>query len=71
MSDSRLQSRTAAVLGVQSTDVAISNRQGSEGSTTYIAVVKGRRYACSFGGGGILSYGMSTPPNCNLALDQD
>lgn len=71
VSDSKLARRTAASLGVQPEDVQISNRQGSEGSTTFIATVKGKRYACAFGGGGVLSMGFSTPPNCNLALDQN
>lgn len=68
LSDDRIARHTASVLGVNPQEVRISNRQNSGGSTSYVAEVRGRRFACVIGGGSISTYGMVSPPNCNQAL---
>ena len=67
MSDDRIVSNTAGVLGVSPDELTISERR-SDGATNtyYIAVTRsGRKYACTINGGGLLAMGLVNPPTCN------
>jgi hypothetical protein len=67
LSDDRIVSNTAGVLGVPPSDVTISDRR-TEGPTNtyYVAHTKARKtYACTINGGGFLAAGMTDPPTCN------
>lgn len=66
LSDDRIASNTAGVLGVPISDVTISNRR-SDGPTNtyYIAKTRKATYSCVINGGGLLAGGMTNPPVCN------
>jgi hypothetical protein len=68
LSDDRLASQTAGVLGVPVAQITISGRE-SQGptNTSYIAqdTKSGATYACTINGGGLLAAGMTNPPTCN------
>ena len=66
LSDDRIASNTAGVLGVSTTDVKITDRR-SDGPTNtyYTATTKKGSYGCVINGGGLLAGGMTNPPICN------
>ena len=67
LSDDRIASNTAGVLGVSPEDLTISNRR-SDGATNtyYVARTRsGREYACTINGGGLLAMGLVNPPTCS------
>jgi hypothetical protein len=64
LSDDRIASNTAGVLGVG--NVAVSNRRSTATNTYYDAVTKdGKHYACTINGGGALALGLTNAPTCN------
>jgi hypothetical protein len=66
LSNDRIISNTAGILGVPPSDVTISDRRADGPTNTYyIAHVKsGGEYACVINGGGMLAMGMTNPPSC-------
>jgi hypothetical protein len=66
LSDDRIASSTAGLLGVATTEVSISNRR-TDGptNTVYTATTKKGTYACVINGGGLLAAGITNPPVCN------
>lgn len=67
LSDDRIVSNTAGVLGVSPADVTIFDRR-TDGPTNTYYVAKTKRgieYACVINGGGLLAGGMTNPPICN------
>jgi hypothetical protein len=72
LTDDRIASNTASILGVAPDQLAISNRR-SDGATNtyYIAKTRaGREYACTINGGGVLATGLVNPPSCNPVVKQ-
>ncbi len=70
LSDDRITTNTAEVVGVAPTELTISNRR-SEGpaNTYYIATTaSGAQYVCVINGGGILDTGTARPPSCDRML---
>lgn len=67
LSDDRIASNTAGMLGVPPSDVTISERRTDGPTNTYyVATTKdGKSYACVINGGGLLAAGMTNPPQCN------
>ena len=65
LSDERLRSTTASVLGVRSETVTISDRREQMADTRYTArVSSGPTYDCVINGGGIFTLGMVHLPGC-------
>lgn len=65
LSDDRIQSSTAGVLGVSPEQVTISNRRyDGMTNTYYTANTAGRSYACTINGGTVLSLGIVNPATC-------
>lgn len=66
LSDDRIASSTAGVLGVPVSAVTISDRR-SDGPTNtyYTAKTHKATYSCVINGGGLLAAGMTNPPVCN------
>ena|SRR5882724_2258320 len=66
MSDDRIVSNTAGVIGVSPQDVTISDRRTDGPTNTYyIAHTRsGATYACVINGGGLLAAGITNPPTC-------
>lgn len=65
LSDDRLISNTAGVLGVPQNELTITNRREETPNTYYIATTKsGKKYACVINGGNMLTFGMTNPPSC-------
>lgn len=66
LSDDRIASSTAGVLGVSVNEVMITDRR-SDGPTNtyYTAKTRKATYACVINGGGLLAAGMTNPPVCN------
>jgi hypothetical protein len=70
LSDDRIRTNTAGILGVAPEDLTISNRNEQVPNTYYTATTKsGQGYACIINGGGILAMGMVNPPMCNKKGD--
>lgn len=66
LSDDRIASNTAGVLGVSPSEVRIVDRRTDGPTNTYYtAITKKGRYACVINGGGALAFGMTNPPVCN------
>ena len=67
LSDDRIVSNTAGVLGVSPADVTILDRRADGPTNTYYVArtKKGIEYACVINGGGLLAGGMTNPPVCN------
>ena len=66
LSDDKIKSETAGVLGVAPDQVAISGRSyDGVTNTFYTASAGGRNYACTINGGTVMSFGMTNPPTCN------
>ena len=65
LSNDRLTSNTAGVLGVSPSDISITDRREETPNTYYtVTTHAGKKYACVINGGGILAMGMTTPPTC-------
>ncbi len=66
LSEDRIASNTAGVLGVPASEITITDRR-SDGPTNtyYTAKTKKGTYACVINGGGLLAAGMTNPPVCN------
>ena len=66
LSDDRIVSNTAGILGVPPSGLTISDRRTEAPTTTsYVAHTKsGETYACSVFGGGLLAFGITDPPKC-------
>lgn len=67
LSDDRIVSNTAGVLGVSPADLTIANRRSDGATNTYYTATarSGRAYACTINGGGVLAMGLVNPPTCN------
>jgi hypothetical protein len=68
LSNDRIVSETAGVLGVPQSELSISDRvRDGPTNTRYMAADSktGARYACVINGGGALALGMVNPPTCN------
>lgn len=66
LSDAKLQSSTASVIGAPESAIAISGRHDDGMTNTYYtATANGRTYSCSINGGSPLDAGLTTPPVCN------
>ena len=66
LSDERIASNTAGILGVSPSDVRITERrQDGPTNTYYTASTKKGKDACTINGGGLLAAGMTNPPSCN------
>jgi len=70
MSDERITTNTAEVVGVSPSDLTISNlRSEGPANTYYIArTASGLQYVCVINRGGILDTGASKPPSCDRML---
>lgn len=68
VSDSRLASNTAGILGVAPDAVTISDRRSAGTNTYYTAHVCKRSYACTMNGGNLMTFGMMNPPVCNPSV---
>ena len=65
LSNERIISNTAGVLGISPDDITISNRRTEMVNTYYIAKTKkGAVYACAINGGNLLTAGMVNAPTC-------
>lgn len=65
LSDDRIASNTAGILGVSPREVKITDRrQDGPTNTYYIASTKKGKYACIINGGGLLAAGMTNAPTC-------
>jgi hypothetical protein len=68
LSDERIKSNTAGVLGVPVNQLTISDRRTEVTNTYYIATTSsGARFACTINGGTVLAAGMVNTPTCNRA----
>jgi hypothetical protein len=66
LSDNRIVSNTAGVIGVPPNQFTIGGRFSDETNTYYTARTNtGATYACVINGGGLLAAGMTAPPTCN------
>ncbi|HME24273.1 MAG TPA: hypothetical protein VKI44_23575 [Acetobacteraceae bacterium] len=66
VSDNRLRSNTAGVLGQPDSAVTITDRRGDGLVNTYYTAHTPRGdYACTLGGGSVLTLGEINPPTCN------
>ena len=68
LSNDRIASETAGVLGVPQSELSITDRvQDGATNTRYMAADSktGARYRCVINGGGVLALGMVNPPTCN------
>ena len=69
MSDDRVKSSIAGVLGVPSSSVTLTDRRSDGPTNTYVLahVAGGKTYACTVNGGGVLAFGVINPPTCQPA----
>lgn len=63
ISDEKIRSSTAGVLGVEPNQVAIENRRSEMTNTYYVAKTSSGEYACVISGS-VLSAGLVNPPTC-------
>jgi hypothetical protein len=63
ISDDKIRSSTAGVLGVEPGQVAIENRRSEMTNTYYVAKTSNGEYACVISGS-VLSAGLVNPPTC-------
>jgi hypothetical protein len=70
LSDDRITTNTAEVVGVSPSELTISNRRtDGPANTYYIArTTSGVQYVCVINGGGILAVGTTNPPSCDRML---
>lgn len=65
LSDDRIATNTAGILGVSPSQVTISDRRTEFPNTYYTARTStGQTYVCAINGGNALTFGMVTPPSC-------
>ncbi len=65
LSDDRIISNTAGVIGVRPDEFTISNRFSDQTNTYYTAHTSaGATYSCVINGGGLLAAGMVDRPKC-------
>ncbi len=65
LSDDRIISNTAGVIGARPDQLTITNRYSDQTNTYYTAhTIDGATYACVINGGGLLAAGMTDPPRC-------
>lgn len=65
LSDDRLVSNTASVLGLSPSDITITDRREATPNTYYTVVTRsGAKFACTINGGNIMTMGMTNPPAC-------
>lgn len=71
MSDDRMTSSIAGTLGVQPSDVTLTDRRSDGPTNTYVVahLKNGKAYACTVNGGGLLAAGIINPPTCNPIAD--
>ena len=69
MSDDRMRSSIAGVLGVPPSSVTLTDRRSDGPTNTHVLahVAGGKTYACTVNGGGMLALGMMNPPTCQPA----
>jgi hypothetical protein len=69
LSNDRMASSIAGVLGVPPSAVTLSDRRSDGPTNTYVLahVANGKTYACTVNGGGVLAMGMTNPPTCQPA----
>lgn len=66
LSNDRIASATAGILGVPVSEVSISERRTDGPTNTfYTATTRKGSYACIINGGSALSMGIVNPPTCN------
>jgi hypothetical protein len=66
LSDERLRSSTAGLIGARSETITISDRREQMSDTRYTATTSsGQIYDCVIDGGGIFSFGMVNLPGCS------
>ena len=72
MSNDRMASSIAGVLGVPPSDLSLTNRRSDGATNTYVLahVTGGKTYACTINGGGLLAMGLMAPPSCQPAAAQ-
>ena len=64
ISDERIRSSTAGILGLSPDQVTIQNRRSEITNTYYVAkTARGDEYVCVISGS-VLSAGMTNPPTC-------
>ncbi len=69
ISDERIRSSTAGVLGIEPSQVAIQARRSEMTNTYYVAKTgAGDEYACVISGS-VLSAGLVNPPTCTKKQD--
>lgn len=65
LSEDRLKSNTAGVIGVPADQIVISNRREEPPNTYYsVATRAGAKYNCVINGGNFWTAGMVNPPTC-------
>ena len=65
LSDDKIQTNTALVLGVPDDSVRISNRRYDGATNTYYSATSGgRSYSCMINGGTVMTLGMVNAPQC-------
>ena len=71
LSNDRMTSSIAGVLGVSPSAVTLSDRRSDGPTNTYVLahVAGGKTYACTVNGGGVLAMGMTNPPTCQPAAE--
>jgi hypothetical protein len=69
MSNDRMTSSIAGVLGVSPSAVTLTDRRTDGPTNTFVRahVTGGKTYACTVNGGGLLAMGMMNPPTCQPA----
>jgi hypothetical protein len=66
LSNGRIASDTAQVVGVRPDQLAISDRLSDQTNTYYNArTSSGATYSCTINGGGLLAAGMTDRPSCH------
>jgi hypothetical protein len=71
LSDDRIVSNTASVIGVRPDRFAIMDRYSDATNTYYTARTNaGATYACVINGGGLLAAGMVDPPTCRQTANK-
>ncbi len=69
MSNDRMASSIAGVVGVPPSSITLTDRRNDGPTNTYALahVAGGKTYACTVNGGGLLAFGMMNPPVCQPA----
>lgn len=66
--EDRLRNETAMTLGVDASQVSISNVSGNMYGYRWFADVSGKRYTCQVLGGNFMSFGQTVAAQCNPAV---